>query len=158
MLLFIGLQSTRYHISTKISIHLMLLFILLFLLIGYLLFISIHLMLLFICDRLKFQELYHHFNTSHVTVYHLVHAFRVMFHHISIHLMLLFIRKLEEFHWQKWYFNTSHVTVYLKQGFCIAFNSGFQYISCYCLSESSFLPSFCLCHFNTSHVTVYRVP
>ena len=33
--------------------------------------------------------------------------------------------------------------------------SSFQYISCYCLSNSALIPRSSNCHFNTSHVTVY---
>ena len=54
---------------------------------------------------------------------------------ISIHLMLLFISQIAEI-----------ADRYIA----------FQYISCYCLSESHHLSVITLWHFNTSHVTVYR--
>ena len=54
-----------------------------------------------------------HFNTSHVTVYRILHSFHVVPTVISIHLMLLFILATHPI--------TPSVVI-------------FQYISCYCLS------------------------
>ena len=100
--------------------------------------ISIHLMLLFIIQGLIDLVILMHFNTSHVTVYRLhrvslynIEQFqyiscyclsisRCLFSHlcwISIHLMLLFI-------------NMHHKIIPLRQVF--------QYISCYCLSCFNF--------------------
>ena len=97
----------------------------------------------------------HHFNTSHVTVYRIRTVWVWKHNGISIHLMLLFI----------------FVSAFLN-----VFTSGFQYISCYCLSSPLasiavckfisihlmllFIISACIysslqIHFNTSHVTVY---
>ena len=53
--------------------------------------ISIHLMLLFILLLMMLRSLLLHFNTSHVTVYRLRSGRDLPDEHISIHLMLLFI-------------------------------------------------------------------
>ena len=75
------------------------------------------------------------FNTSHVTVYRLLTISSYHFFGISIHLMLLFIFIPK--------ISASHVFI-------------FQYISCYCLSETNDPLLISSPHFNTSHVTVYR--
>ena len=121
--------------------------------------ISIHLMLLFIVlahtQKLKGAN----FNTSHVTVYRGATITRTQ---------------------SGKYFNTSHVTVYRIPDTDEAFEMVFQYISCYCLSNSiqplkslfvkfQYISCYCLSdlqifllhclrNFNTSHVTVYRFP
>ena len=97
--------------------------------------ISIHLMLLFIylfSYRTKF------------------------FVFISIHLMLLFICFSAIIHCFCLHFNTSHVTVYQESIILHDSSTGFQYISCYCLSNM--IISYCYqnIYFNTSHVTVYH--
>ena len=53
--------------------------------------ISIHLMLLFIEIVIDKQQMDIHFNTSHVTVYHIFFCWCRCSYSISIHLMLLFI-------------------------------------------------------------------
>ena len=97
------------------------------------------------------------FNTSHVTVYRGATITRTQ---------------------SGKYFNTSHVTVYRIPDTDEAFEMVFQYISCYCLSNSiqplkslfvkfQYISCYCLSdlqifllhclrNFNTSHVTVYR--
>ena len=80
--------------------------------------ISIHLMLLFIKFSCFCVAIFFDFNTSHVTVYPLLHL-RCGF--------LLY------------HFNTSHVTVYLECHQQPAWKTPFQYISCYCLSISRLL-------------------
>ena len=80
--------------------------------------ISIHLMLLFIIHPNAIRNRLQNFNTSHVTVYRSSFLPPDILLHISIHLMLLFIRItiiLKDFYQN---FNTSHVTVYLH---CICF-------------------------------------
>ena len=99
------------------------------------------------------------FNTSHVTVYRGATITRTQ---------------------SGKYFNTSHVTVYRIPDTDEAFEMVFQYISCYCLSNSiqplkslfvkfQYISCYCLSdlqifllhclrNFNTSHVTVYRFP
>ena len=54
------------------------------------------------------------------------------------------------------HFNTSHVTVYLSADTDTEYNIGFQYISCYCLSDIFRCAMTRFCDFNTSHVTVYQ--
>ena len=76
-------------------------------------YISIHLMLLFINKTMQELNIKYNFNTSHVTVYRLVHFQVLVQELISIHLMLLFISDIP---------NSS--AMYVR----------FQYISCYCLS------------------------
>ena len=53
--------------------------------------ISIHLMLLFIGKTTELTKANNHFNTSHVTVYHHQNTHISLTNRISIHLMLLFI-------------------------------------------------------------------
>ena len=75
--------------------------------------VSIHLMLLFINIT---QERWIHmagFNTSHVTLYHLIKGIRLTTPRVSIHLMLLFIVRSNRHGCARWLF---------------------QYISCYSLS------------------------
>ena len=75
-----------------------------------------------------------HSNTSHVIVYRSGHISDTGFHHIQIHLMLLFIYQI----------------------FRIAVHdSGFKYISCYCLSLMSSNGILANSYSNTSHVIVY---
>ena len=52
-------------------------------------------------------------------------------------------------------FNTSHVTVYRRHTGNDHPVSEFQYISCYCLSDSHCMSLETQWYFNTSHVTVY---
>ena len=75
------------------------------------------------------------FNTSHVTVYPVDCAFICAFTP---------------------YFNTSHVTVYRTPKKILGMIHWFQYISCYCLSQSIQWKRLTSSNFNTSHVTVYR--
>ena len=56
--------------------------------------ISIHLMLLFILLGFNFQYQFGYFNTSHVTVYQRLGIMVHRSEYISIHLMLLFIKSL----------------------------------------------------------------
>ena len=79
-------------------------------------YISIHLMLLFIEYYDSNGDINKNFNTSHVTVYRIRTVWVWKHNGISIHLMLLFI----------------FVSAFLN-----VFTSGFQYISCYCLSGIS---------------------
>ena len=139
MLLFIARQKNRSIKQLLISIHLMLLFINICRFKRLLnLSISIHLMLLFInalalsttgnplfqyiscyclSISLSFVTLdFANFNTSHVTVYRKYDGEDVI---------------------QQGYFNTSHVTVYHFEYRVAEINFKFQYISCYCLSNSS---------------------
>ena len=160
MLLFIGYKFVIWREKKDISIHLMLLFIpVMIMWYNRMFFISIHLMLLFIVlahtQKLKGAN----FNTSHVTVYRGATITRTQ---------------------SGKYFNTSHVTVYRIPDTDEAFEMVFQYISCYCLSNSiqplkslfvkfQYISCYCLSdlqifllhclrNFNTSHVTVYRFP
>ena len=52
-------------------------------------------------------------------------------------------------------FNTSHVTVYQSGSPYLSTVPRFQYISCYCLSDSHCMSLETQWYFNTSHVTVY---
>ena len=114
MLLFIWFYTASNNRQEQISIHLMLLFItnkrIFFQINSH---ISIHLMLLFITPPAHTFPSSLHFNTSHVTVYHLLQVWIPADTHISIHLMLLFIDKETERNRDRQDdFNTSHVTVY----------------------------------------------
>ena len=105
----------------------------------------------------KIKNCFHHFNTSHVTVYRLPNPCYNWLRPISIHLMLRFIARFFCPHSLALNnFNTSHVTVYpmcqvfmmehskisihlmlrfinnIKQW--VKIKCGFQYISCYGLS------------------------
>ena len=122
--------------------------------------ISIHLMLLFIIINCFLFVQYFHFNTSHVTVYRRLRIRNCNQVHISIHLMLLFICLIQSsrttataFQYISCYclskiqllaqgnvehFNTSHVTVYQEWRAEKAKTFPFQYISCYCLSFKRF--------------------
>ena len=53
-------------------------------------------------------------------------------------------------------FNTSHVTVYQSGSPYLSTVPRFQYISCYCLSDSHCMSLETQWYFNTSHVTVYH--
>ena len=139
--------------------------------------ISIHLMLLFILLHLLIFSHLSDFNTSHVTVY-LVgidsNFFLVTFQYISCYCLS---KEREAGRWRLPHFNTSHVTVYLVVQVPYSRIISFQYISCYCLSGSSVDPESksgisihlmllfisgsnikprILENFNTSHVTVYH--
>ena len=70
--------------------------------------------------------------------------------------MLLFIRYLELILLHLPNFNTSHVTVYQSKDHPFMQASLFQYISCYCLSNSAMILFLSHNYFNTSHVTVYQ--
>ena len=70
--------------------------------------ISIHLMLLFIVVFLLLQSFYLNFNTSHVTVYHILQLWTYTYFYISIHLMLLFIMILLFFECK-----TVHISIHL---------------------------------------------
>ena len=74
------------------------------------------------------------FNTSHVTLYQ---------------------AKMEALFTNVTRFNTSHVTLYLQNVDYGKMAKGFQYISCYSLSEVVILVGSFLSSFNTSHVTLY---
>ena len=140
--------------------------------------ISIHLMLLFIVTLSAYLPPDVHFNTSHVTVYlnsAILFSNSLLFQYIScyclsvqkmlelcwirisIHLMLLFIgtgmarKRIIENN-----FNTSHVTVYRDQNCNSRCGWIFQYISCYCLSKHTPEREQVQRNFNTSHVTVYQ--
>ena len=178
MLLFIHLEHTISISSSKISIHLMLLFIFendyisdiswIFQYIScYCLShsahfriliskISIHLMLLFI--EKEFYSSNKELVFQYISCYCLS-AFRIgqgSHSLISIHLMLLFISIENTAISNARNFNTSHVTVYLYERGFVDFADIFQYISCYCLSLILSLYKPMLYHFNTSHVTVYQ--
>ena len=75
------------------------------------------------------------FNTSHVTLYQ---------------------AKMEALFTNVTRFNTSHVTLYLQNVDYGKMAKGFQYISCYSLSEVVILVGSFLSSFNTSHVTLYQ--
>ena len=139
--------------------------------------ISIHLMLLFIIEPLLRMCMYMYFNTSHVTVYHYpgffcsaLRKFQYISCYclsqgntvkegankkISIHLMLLFIAVTLGMTTRCLNFNTSHVTVYQSGSPYLSTVPRFQYISCYCLSDSHCMSLETQWYFNTSHVTVY---
>ena len=71
--------------------------------------------------------------------------------------MLLFIGKsCNAFIKETVYFNTSHVTVYQSGSPYLSTVPRFQYISCYCLSDSHCMSLETQWYFNTSHVTVYH--
>ena len=74
---------------------------------------------------------------------------------ISIHLMLLFIAVTLGMTTRCLNFNTSHVTVYQSGSPYLSTVPRFQYISCYCLSDSHCMSLETQWYFNTSHVTVY---
>ena len=163
--------------------------------------ISIHLMLLFIMFRhwwlrihCRFQYIscycLSHFCTGnrfavllfqYISCYCLSRSYHLLFYSISIsiHLMLLFIMQvffdvritcLISIHLMLLFISTcSLVTVppplisihlmllFIAFGFILFFfDIKFQYISCYCLSYSSNKELVDLKDFNTSHVTVYR--
>ena len=82
-----------FHHAGAVSIHLMLLFITSpIFLPWYSCVVSIHLMLLFIVVTEVFTSVQkHRFNTSHVTLYHLLASLLLPVPPVSIHLMLLFI-------------------------------------------------------------------
>ena len=135
----LSIRITIPFYSTKISIHLMLLFI------GFALYESGNTMVFqyISCYCLSLYQhswmcLHQDFNTSHVTVYQGYHKAGKEVWDISIHLMLLFIIINCFLFVQYFHFNTSHVTVYLYvvKGFQ-GDNLEFQYISCYCLSAPS---------------------
>ena len=87
--------------------------------------VSIHLMLLFINIT---QERWIHmagFNTSHVTLYHLIKGIRLTTPRVSIHLMLLFIVRSNRHGCARWLF---------------------QYISCYSLSRTRMMQTFLAGH------------
>ena len=204
MLLFIPVMIMWYNRMFFISIHLMLLFILSACNATYkCFFISIHLMLLFIVPSPNFPSpspkfqyiscycLSQHcsqfpvnspnFNTSHVTVYRFPPGFTISVNryfntsHVTVYRGATITRTQSGK-----YFNTSHVTVYRIPDTDEAFEMVFQYISCYCLSNSiqplkslfvkfQYISCYCLSdlqifllhclrNFNTSHVTVYRFP
>ena len=96
--------------------------------------ISIHLMLLFIISGFIIPRVKCHFNTSHVTVYlghRVMELIKDIFQYISCYCLspeLTRSRNIYE------YFNTSHVTVYPEGEKTMANMNLFQYISCYCLS------------------------
>ena len=75
-----------------------------------------------------------HFNTSHVTVYHILRP--------SVHI-------ISKFQYISCYCLSCRNCAYMR-------DLGFQYISCYCLSirEKTLMNN--NPHFNTSHVTVYQ--
>ena len=134
-------------------------------------------MLLFIIIPASFAPRFVNFNTSHVTVYrrhtgndHPVSEFQyiscyclsiritIPFYStkISIHLMLLFIAVTLGMTTRCLNFNTSHVTVYQSGSPYLSTVPRFQYISCYCLSDSHCMSLETQWYFNTSHVTVYH--
>ena len=76
--------------------------------------------------------------------------------YISIHLMLLFIAVTLGMTTRCLNFNTSHVTVYQSGSPYLSTVPRFQYISCYCLSDSHCMSLETQWYFNTSHVTVYH--
>ena len=92
-------------------------------------------MLLFIIIPASFAPRFVNFNTSHVTVYHKGTQLRKE---------------------QTKNFNTSHVTVYQSGSPYLSTVPRFQYISCYCLSDSHCMSLETQWYFNTSHVTVYH--
>ena len=119
-----------------------------------------------------------HFNTSHVTVYHLTVDFNdsdiILFQYIScyclsirrtdfiaggyisIHLMLLFITVAGKIIEPKIWFQ--YISCYCLSALLPTptYNvPSFQYISCYCLSGKVMRKRGFFSYFNTSHVTVY---
>ena len=98
--------------------------------------VSIHLMLLFIGVIFNSCRWCKRFNTSHVTLYPSLERRSSWYTIVSIHLMLLFIPK----------------GTILK-----VFWIGFQYISCYSLSEMKRSMNGIRICFNTSHVTLYHL-
>ena len=75
---------------------------------------------------------------------------------VSIHLMLLFIYIPAILGVLGVRFNTSHVTLYQETGSLKEDTIGFQYISCYSLSQKALKQQYQKKCFNTSHVTLYR--
>ena len=118
-----------------------------------------------------------HFNTSHVTVYHLFDISPLCSTSISIHLMLLFIVEtffisvlINLFQYISCYclskrgirvYGTYSISIHLMLLFIKVLHPNglslavFQYISCYCLSHSGESRFRKIHYFNTSHVTVY---
>ena len=115
-------------------------------------------MLLFILIPVAYSKTYHHFNTSHVTVYLYVlrHTKSPAMHFNTSHVTVYRSNHLPTLS-RNSYFNTSHVTVYLRllcrlhTEYRISIHlmllfilssailhkdcTSFQYISCYCLSQ-----------------------
>ena len=98
-----------------------------------------------------------YFNTSHVTVYHYRVQWFNLYNSISIHLMLLFIDGgpvqigvESTFQYISCYCLSQTATRWTN------FHRIFQYISCYCLSHTEAVKETLNRNFNTSHVTVYR--
>ena len=95
-------------------------------------------MLLFILISWNIAGVVRYFNTSHVTVYRKLHCARNVKNsnfntsHVTVYRIRSLRRGCIIFD-----FNTSHVTVYPNSGSCSSHVSGFQYISCYCLSICS---------------------
>ena len=158
MLLFIQLPSTLSDSSSVISIHLMLLFIFkgASKSAGSANFNTSHVtvyLLQCVYSGYKVQN----FNTSHVTVYRYTRSSPTSSNLISIHLMLLFIPL-------KCCATCSSSTFQYISCYCLSETKvqkavcavAFQYISCYCLSKSQTLLRQITGYFNTSHVTVYH--
>ena len=137
MLLFITYAACRFYIFKKVSIHHMLLFI------AFLLHTS------YWCTR---------FNTSHVTLYRPESCRKQHHSRVSIHHMLLFIRN-----WKRKSRTGSSVSIHHMLLFIVAEDMsvnaylGFQYITCYSLSESRMANCTSRRSFNTSHVTLYQI-
>ena len=100
----------------------------------------------------------HHFNTSHVTVYQALRGCESLvpeFQYISCYGLSRLNARMQRictnfntshvtvYPWKmsgrsrkRCYFNTSHVTVYLNLNYLVVKGKGFQYISCYGLSNT----------------------
>ena len=176
----LSIRITIPFYSTKISIHLMLLFI------GFALYESGNTMVFqyISCYCLSLYQhswmcLHQDFNTSHVTVYQGYHKAGKEVWDISIHLMLLFITPGQASAIRLIYISIHLMLLFINNETAqVAQEILFQYISCYCLSPSGcttlvavapfqYISCYCLSviriaiagadgYFNTSHVTVYR--
>ena len=84
-----------------------------------------------------------YFNTSHVTVYRLypdpVYSKHINFNtsHVTVYPGYIIY-----YDWNKDHFNASHVTVYRYPALYRSPQLSFQYISCYCLSQSHHVDCF----------------
>ena len=118
--------------------------------------ISIHLMLLFIIPGRVEEGKKDMF--QYISCYSLSRLRRQKRTHraVSIHLMLLFILLIIWLLLSYGRFNTSHVTLYRSRVSRFVLRDSFQYISCYSLSSEPLLKLLEQLCFNTSHVTLYQ--
>ena len=139
MLRFIMEEETGWNPGSYISIHLMLRFIAQCRFCGQMVQIFQYISC-YGLSLLSFHCLlyHHHFNTSHVTVYHLSRWGKSEHFRISIHLMLRFIRTEPEHIWGNKRISIHLMLRFIEYGSMDAFSIlWFQYISCYGLSFSS---------------------